>query len=1842
MTAVHPVDPLASGSVILPTRRATTLMVYQDTGTLLNVAWCVAGVVYLVGTSALSVYFVYLLGPSMTNDLFWAGFNTTGMQSFVADAFNRALTAATNASIDLDLRCPGLFFKNDYSSSVNQIGVNPSYVRSVLGAMTLLEAVRGLRAVTMDYALWLPTQNCWVDMDRRWELAHTLRRQARCAAADSDNAAVYLEALLRNVDWDDWMSTAGSGFQTAILDAVVDDVDGPAWVTATASADTTVDDEVAYWTTHRLRRFALQWHNLWQGGMTETVVIANALGMEQSLSIKNLPIVSRDYMWTSLNCYWALFNDLWAAGVQGVSLVRVNASQVDFEAVQGADPTTLPVALLHTHIGPLLSIDMRYVALPHSLATLAFLFDAAFARVISNSSAQSVHNPRTVLATPSSWRQPTLSYHGGNPFCVTGASQTSYAQPTFGFYDTCSSQDQMTLPYTAHSLAFAVLGASMNDSSIVPSLHELCGHSTDCVDDIIAASSFVAGSKDIEALAPLSVVAADQVAILQVEVMQFALVNGSDPLLLHQLLTDWGIFGWVHLYDWAVGTREVVKFEGDVGSMTLISTAVPPIGFDAMALEVPRSTCNYLFFWMHLYDWAVGTREVVKFEGDVGSMTLISTAVPPIGFDAMALEVPRSTCNYLWYIVLYSTAVLGFVAAFVLLRCVWIEFQIAGRNLFFFNRVAAFVWVGRPVFLVRGVTAIILLSTAPMALSPRHGWTGLAFETRSFFETAVLTSEVAWLSYVLVDILLVIFPESAPTYAPVSAALTWIIILLYSILDPVWPTASVARTCVSVNFDAQLLCVSGRLEIGSWVRTLHILALVLGAVIVAILLLTSKPTVISAAGEAFLSLRILTIENTTNWCMDHAMCTLCGLIPFQFKGNDYVFDIKLWVVWKKRRTTEKHRTQSTLHMRSPSLSVRARPITTAILSAPVVEPMTKYVSTNTWRGYLLHCCSHRVPWNTLMVVLGLGYLVLTIASSIVFISVSGQNLANDFFWPGFNSTGIDAFLGNWFNNQLFYATTPMTWRLDDVGFADALLYNGSTTLVMSQSLYTNVIYLETLASDLGAAIAGLRMTPPSTLPYVFTSFCYLDFERRWAMANSAARQTRCAAYNTNGAVYLEAFVRNTDWASFHDAWGNAFEIAFGNDLNASAAGLAWRSASRDPGTSIADEVRLWTNHAIASFTLQWQNYKRLGLFDAFDVETAFGFRYAMTLKQTVGSWAWKDQTSLKMYWSFGADLDAVRANSSLLSGQSLLRDSPRFAYVNGSSLEDVMSQNGTLAPPFGLGFGLVRAHLGPFGSIDVLHVPVPPALLRLQQLFTRLLSTNLATKAAAATAYGALIVPSLSPAPSTWFTSSIFILGGNPLCDTGGVPPTRGIQSSGLRAFYGAAAVCGSNFGEYITPTTKGVAFATAVTQLSAPSQNVSQSCAFDVLSPPTCFEMVLAAQACTNACFSTDQLDALQVAVDAAVVAIQAAHVTIVQYALNGSTPQLLAIDLLDPSDPEFMLFGWFFLWDWATGYREVVKFVGDTGALSVLSTAVTTTSLAPNALEIPKNLVLFLRNVVLYVTSVLVAVSILVVFHMLGSRGQISGSHLFGLNRVAGIIWVGRPLLLLRSLTAMAVLSTARVDLVQTGIVTLFQTTVSSAVLTVLSAGEVTWFIYVLNDILMVYTQQYARLYMTKATYLLWLISAIWSFVSPVTHSATVARTCAAIDLNLQLVCQSGVLRIGDRTRFVELLLLCVGCLLLCYGIERWRVPNLLNNSPLSHHLSCEAKYLFNLEKWRFQGVYYLDKASAAMNGMLILSIGDTFHVLDIKTWRRFQLRVPVAHYNEMDASTRHRLRHAYPLVE
>ncbi|RHY01509.1 hypothetical protein DYB25_013575 [Aphanomyces astaci] len=50
-----------------------------------------------------------------------------------------------------------------------------------------------------------------VDLEKRFEMANTAARQVRYSATDSDNAAVYLETILRNARWSDIVHEYGDG-----------------------------------------------------------------------------------------------------------------------------------------------------------------------------------------------------------------------------------------------------------------------------------------------------------------------------------------------------------------------------------------------------------------------------------------------------------------------------------------------------------------------------------------------------------------------------------------------------------------------------------------------------------------------------------------------------------------------------------------------------------------------------------------------------------------------------------------------------------------------------------------------------------------------------------------------------------------------------------------------------------------------------------------------------------------------------------------------------------------------------------------------------------------------------------------------------------------------------------------------------------------------------------------------------------------------------------------------------------------------------------------------------------------------------------------------------------------------------------------------------------------------------------------------------------------------------------------------------------------------------------------------------------------------------------------------
>ncbi|CAK4186135.1 unnamed protein product, partial [Aphanomyces euteiches] len=222
------------------------------------------------------------------------------------------------------------------------------------------------------------------------------------------------------------------------------------------------------------------------------------------------------------------------------------------------------------------------------------------------------------------------------------------------------------------------------------------------------------------------------------------------------------------------------------------------------------------------------------------------------------------------------------------------------------------------------------------------------------------------------------------------------------------------------------------------------------------------------------------------------------------------------------------------------------------------------------------------------------------------------------------------------------------------------------------------------------------------------------------MANTLARQQRCLAKEKqNGAVYLEAVLRNADWPSLLSCWNESLTIGVFSFMQTSNSGQRWLSSVQAAGgtNAVGDEVALWQSHGITEYVTQWQNYKELGIFETFSIANAFGFSYPMTIKRSRGSMRTTEASSMKMYWSFASDLWAVSTNTTAIGGCHLIRQSPSFAFAN-TSLADVMGQNGSLPWPLGRGLSLVEAELGPFGAIDMKRVACPSVLRQVYQNLT--------------------------------------------------------------------------------------------------------------------------------------------------------------------------------------------------------------------------------------------------------------------------------------------------------------------------------------------------------------------------------------------------------------------------------------------------------------------------------------------------------------------------------------------
>ncbi|KAF0714591.1 hypothetical protein As57867_003786, partial [Aphanomyces stellatus] len=1630
------------------------------------------GCIYVGFSVGCSATYLTIMQPSFANDIWWANYTPSVDQAYIVDLFNGLLT--TQSSGYVDVLSPNVYVDKTFSAAGDATTeYYPTYARRlVLTELTSIEyAIANLRSIPSSDVVYLPTIYCWVDLNRQFELAHTTARQQRCVDRYSRNGAVYLESVLRNQIWVDFIKTYGDIFSIAIGNWLQTETAGQMWLnnTAIALATTSLAQEEAYWLSHNISYFELLWENEYQPGITETMSIENALGLTQVIALKNTAYAYNS-LYTSYVMHWHLFEDLYYLADLNCSLVRsannsffANPSfdmqeyAVFMNNVDGS--TIFAVQIFQGYLGSFLTVDTKYIAVPIPLLAVYKAFHEIY---LCQQVLLSSVPPITLYPTPMSWVTNTLYvYYGGNPLCLYEAPGW-IVQDAFNFYDGCNTQIPLTVAVTNYSGFFAAIASGYTSPCANAPFDAKCPSYWQL---LIQTANL---SLPLPVSFPSLVESAMRAVVsLNCSLMQFASYeDGSNAtLLLQPLLGDpsWDFFGWVLLFDWVQGKREIVAFEGDLATLVLISSSDQPFSIS--------SSKHFL----------------------------------------------KTATHGVYFLVFYTSVVLTAIAlaSFVCLGLT--RFDMHGPNLFWFNRIVSSIWVGRPLVFVRGISAAIILSTAQVSVFQLTNISRLQLTPRGWLESAIIAGESTWILYVVVDVLTTLTQGFTKVYAPPSCFLAWLAAFTLEFYLPGIPHASLTRSCTSQYMNLAITCDSGVLQIGTFQRLCVVLVAQAIALMLSLAICSCKFASKTQSGatrhllgvaDAFLANSPGTYQRNL-WSLDKVSCLIAGLVPVTWGREQYTFDIKLWVLYQ-----DKSKSGATKCF-SSYFSERLR---------STVVPAGPFLQSSIRRTYSM---------ARIGAVVGVAYAVGSIFGSASYLQVSGANLANDMFWPDFNMTGTHAFVANWFNLDFQLGGTIGSYELNANSINIFGSFDSLTTTVDSPANAGAQLQYADL-NTVEAAILGLRTTDACSIPWIFTQYCFLDFNQQWEMANTATRQLRCKnTMAANGAVYVESILRNIKYSEFYRCWGEAIDVAFGNEVKNTIPGQLWfKDVSQVVKQSVSDEIQVWKSHNIVRFTTQWQNFKRIGLVNTYEVENAYGLLYPLTLQNQPPTYRLEYQTMFQMYWGLANDFLALTSNTSTITGLGLLRGGSKFAFSN-VTMESVVVGDITDFAPTNSTYAAVRSAIGPFGSVDMFFVPCPADLKKAIHGISLAIGQSRNHENTTQVAYGQLnnMSISMAPIPKAWTDVNFITAGGNPLCQCSTVSRIK----NGISNLLSWNQPCSDSLTrEYVSLDPITTISALVLSNMTSPRlDSAIASCGRVRRNSASCITY-LNTTLTYMMTFMEDKIATMASLAAPANVAVRNLNIELIQFGELDyySYKSLRRINLLDPTQVEFTFFAWSFLVEWALGYREVVRFEGDFGNMTLLSSSFDSMSNSVSAIEYPTDLTFYLRKIVAYVTYAMISVAALVLIFVGLSRGHVEVLNLLELQRVGAIVWIGRPLLFVRSLTAVGLLSTANLALVYNGFVSYFIVTQNPWYKTLLAANEVTWMVAIVNDIAMAFTREHTIYYATINSILVWLATAILGLTTPVQHSATTNKQCSVIQMDFQVVCTSGVVAIGRLSRLALIL--------------------------------------------------------------------------------------------------------------
>ncbi|RHY16429.1 hypothetical protein DYB28_010828 [Aphanomyces astaci] len=146
--------------------------------------------------------------------------------------------------------------------------------------------------------------------------------------------------------------------------------------------------QATLWRASGLTYFHISFQNLFAVGVVDSMVVVNAFGMAQRLTLKRTDYIARESSWSTVFMNWHPYNDLGYSQSAGYTIVRNDVGTPQFveSCPNGASLTTCPsskfdlvlglsatsplVNASRRGLGPFGTVDLILVTLPPSLAAV--------------------------------------------------------------------------------------------------------------------------------------------------------------------------------------------------------------------------------------------------------------------------------------------------------------------------------------------------------------------------------------------------------------------------------------------------------------------------------------------------------------------------------------------------------------------------------------------------------------------------------------------------------------------------------------------------------------------------------------------------------------------------------------------------------------------------------------------------------------------------------------------------------------------------------------------------------------------------------------------------------------------------------------------------------------------------------------------------------------------------------------------------------------------------------------------------------------------------------------------------------------------------------------------------------------------------------------------------------------------------------------------------------------------------------------------------------------------------------------------------------------------------------